>query len=93
VHCHRNSDLIAEPTEAATRVVDALGLELQPCRGAPIPAFAELNRVDRGFFRRGIAGSYSDEMPEDRHELFWSKPENAAAMALIARPVVNEPPD
>jgi hypothetical protein len=64
------------------KVVKALGLDLRPRREALIPGFMELNQVDRGFCRRGINGSYLDEMPEDLHELFWSKPENAAAMTL-----------
>jgi hypothetical protein len=89
----RYADLIAEPTATVMRAVDALGLDLQPRREALIPGFMELHRVDRGFFRRGINGSYLDEMPENLLDLFWSKPENAAAMALIGCPKGNRPPN
>lgn len=83
----RYTDLIASPTAAATKVVQSLGLDLRPRQEAVIPAFPELNRLDHGFFRRGISGSYRDEMPEALHDLFWSKPENIAAMALIGCPI------
>jgi hypothetical protein len=87
------ADLIVEPIVAVTKVVKALGLNLRPRREALIPGFMELHQVDRGFFRRGINGSYLDEMPEDLHDLFWSKPENTAAMKLIGCPIGNRPPN
>jgi hypothetical protein len=87
------ADLIVEPTVTVMKVVKALGLNLQPRREALIPGFMELHQVDRGFFRRGINGSYLDEMPEDLQDLFWSKPENTAAMALIGCPIGNGPPN
>jgi hypothetical protein len=89
----RYTDLIAEPTATVTTAVEALGLDLRPRQEAVIPAFAELNRLDRGFFRRGVSGSYLDEMPEALHDLFWSKPENVAAMALIGGATGSRSPD
>ena len=47
-----------------------------------IPAMDELRRSDNLFFRRGRTGSHRDEMPSELHELFWSRPDNRAAMAL-----------
>ena len=76
-------DLIAKPSIVVMNTVKALGLDLQPHPEAIIPKFTELHQMDRGFFRRGIDGSYLDEMPDELHELFWSVPDNAAAMALI----------
>lgn len=78
-------ELVKEPAAAVTATMKALRFTALPCPEAHIPTFAELQRVDQGFFRRGLAGSHADEMPRDLHDLFWSIPDNAAAMALIGR--------
>jgi len=80
-------DLIAEPAVAVTKTVKALGFDLQSRPEAIIPRFTELNQIDEGFFRRGINGSYLDEMSDELHDRFWSVPDNAAAMALVSGPV------
>jgi hypothetical protein len=61
-------DLIAEPAVAVMKTVKALGLDRQPRPEAIIPRFTELNQMDDGFFRRGINGSYLDEMPDELHD-------------------------
>ncbi|MBM2618840.1 sulfotransferase domain-containing protein [Actinoplanes sp. LDG1-06] len=72
-------DLVRDP-EAA---VESLGLPLQRVPGATVPSFAELHAADPAFFRRGHTGTHRDEMPDDLHELFWSRPENTEAMVLL----------
>ena len=56
---------------------------LTPLPDPSIPSLADLQKSDDGFFRRGRAGSHEDEMPADLHDLFWSRPDNRAAMALL----------
>jgi len=76
-------DLIADPGATVQRAVSSLRPELVPIADARIPSFAELHDIDSGFFRRGVTGSYRDEMSEALHELFWAQPENAAAMRRL----------
>lgn len=85
-------DLIAQPAVAVMKTVKELGLDLQPCPEAVIPRFTELTEMDEGFFRRGINGSYLDEMSDELHDSFWSVPDNAAAMALVSCPVGSRQP-
>jgi Sulfotransferase domain len=76
-------ELIREPRAVAGRVMAAIAPDLRPLAGSRIPSFAELHRIDNGFFRRGRTSSHRDEMPAELHELFWSKPDNVAAMRLL----------
>jgi hypothetical protein len=48
-----------------------------------VPSFSALQTVDPLFFRRGVVGSHSDELPDDLHSLFWSRPENREAMSSL----------
>jgi hypothetical protein len=75
--------LIADPATAVDRVMAVVAPDLRPDEGVAIPSFDELRQVDAGFFRRGTVGSHLDEFPPDLHELFWSRPDNRAAMALL----------
>ena len=87
-----NEDLIADPRESVERAVSSLLPELVPSADAVIPSFSDLHGVDPLFFRRGVAHSHRDEMPDELHELFWAQPENATAMRLLRydeRPVQN----
>jgi len=79
----RYDDLIADPVRRVTEAMTALLPEIQPIEGAEAPDFAALRERDALFFRRGIVGSHRDELPDELHELFWSRPGNAAAMALL----------
>lgn len=47
------------------------------------PSLNQLRRHDDRFFRRGRTGSHHDELPASLHDLFWSRPDNQAAMALL----------
>lgn len=79
----RYEELIADPGPVVERAVSSLVPELMPKRDAPIPSFDELHSIDAAFFRRGKSQSHRDEMSAELEELFWSQPENAAAMARL----------
>ena len=79
----RYEQLVNTPREAVERAVSALVPRIAPLPDPVIPSFAELQRIDPAFFRRGSVGSFREEMPEELHELFWAQPENAAAMRSL----------
>lgn len=79
----RYEDLIAAPRDVVVRVVQSLCPELVPIEGEIVPDFSELHSIDGEFFRRGMAGSYRDEMPPEVQDLFWQVPENTEAMARL----------
>lgn len=79
----RYEDLIASPLTSVRTVLERLDLDVKPVDGATVPTFAELQQTDSGFFRRGRTGSHRDELPNDLHELYWSVPDNRAAMDLL----------
>jgi hypothetical protein len=73
------------------RVMAALAPQLQPCVDGVGPSFAELQRMDGGFFRRGQVSSHRDELPDRLHRLFWSRPDNAAAMRWLGYGTADSP--
>ena len=75
--------LIHEPEEELRRALAELGLTLPKRADAAVPSFAELNTVHGDFFRRGVVGSYQDEMPPEIQASFWAQPHHAEAMALL----------
>jgi hypothetical protein len=79
----RYDDLIADPAGSVTRLMAGLVPERRPASAAAVPSFADLRETDETFFRRGVVGSHRDELPEVLHQLFWSRPDNAAAMELL----------
>jgi len=79
----RYEELVREPTDAVQRIVVALVPQLLPLTDVRIPSFGELRQTDRRFFRRGRTDTYRDELPEELHQLFWSQPDNLAAMQLL----------
>lgn len=79
----RYEDLVRAPRTSVERVVAALAPDARPLPDSRIPSFAELQRTDERFFRRGRTGTHRDELPDELHELFWSIPENRAAMRLL----------
>jgi hypothetical protein len=79
----RYEDLISDPAGSTIRLMHQLVPDMLPRPAVLAPSFAELRQGDGKFFRRGIVGSHRDEMPEALHELFWSRPDNVAAMRLL----------
>ena len=60
-------------------------LKLGPPRQARsvAPSFSDLHTTHGDFFRRGVVGSYRDEMPRDIESSFWEQPHHAEAMSLL----------
>ncbi|HEX6685575.1 MAG TPA: sulfotransferase domain-containing protein [Candidatus Limnocylindrales bacterium] len=85
----RYEDLVETPAETIDRAMALVAPSFDPDVHALIPTLADLREVDGKFFRRGRVGSYRDELPEDLHRLFWSRPDNAAAMELLGYDVSN----
>ncbi|MFE9960327.1 sulfotransferase domain-containing protein [Micromonospora sp. NPDC005299] len=80
----RYEDLVREPRASVQRVMAELLLSgITPRVDVGIPSFEELHAIDPGFFRRGQAGTHLDELSDDLHQLFWSRPDNCAAMTLL----------
>lgn len=75
--------LIQEPETEVERALAELGVRPQARVNGEAPGFSDLHSVHGAFFRRGVAGSYRDEMPRDVQELFWAQPHHAEAMALL----------
>lgn len=76
-------EVVADPTGAGARAMRMVAPQIPLRAGAVLPSFSELQKVDDRFFRRGLTGSHRDELPEDLHALFWSQPDNRAAMDLL----------
>lgn len=79
----RYEDLISDPRAAVTPVIASVAPALVQNPDAVIPSLDELRRHDGRFFRRGRVGSHHDELPAEAHQLFWSRPDNQAAMTLL----------
>jgi hypothetical protein len=79
----RYEDLVRDPWAAVPPIIAALAPTLTLDPDAGIPSLGELRKHDDQFFRRGRSGSHHDELPAELHRLFWSRPDNAAAMRLL----------
>lgn len=79
----RYEDLIRDPRASVEAVMASVAAHLRPLPDARIPSFAELRQADDRFFRRGHTATHRDELPDALHELFWSRPDNRAAMRLL----------
>jgi hypothetical protein len=82
----RYEGLIRDPRAAVTPIIAAVAPHLPQKPDVAIPSLAELRLHDDRFFRRGHVGSHHDELPAQAHQLFWSRPDNQAAMRLIGYP-------
>lgn len=68
----RYEDLVAEPDRLLSQALDAVGVSIG-YSGGVVPSFDELHAQWPEFFRRGMVGSWRDEMPPDLHGLFWRR--------------------
>lgn len=77
-------NLIANPEQVVNQTLLELNLpfELQK-NNKTAPSFQALQKIHGGYFRRGIVGSYKDEMPDELHELFWEQADNIEAMRRL----------
>lgn len=73
----RYEDLVAQPFDTLRRSLEELSIQPDAFQDRP-PDFSELHRRWPGFFRKGVTGSWREEMPDDLQELFWEQ--HAAAM-------------
>jgi hypothetical protein len=79
----RYEDLVHDPRSTVASTLAGLMPQLPPQTGGRIPSFVDLQHTDIRFFRRGRTGSHHDELPDHLDDLFWSRPDNAAAMDLL----------
>jgi hypothetical protein len=82
----RYEDLIRDPHATVTPIIATVAPALGLRPEAAIPSLVELRGHDDLFFRRGRTGGHRDELPTELHELFWSRIDNQAAMALLGYP-------
>ncbi|MGX6607932.1 sulfotransferase domain-containing protein [Micromonosporaceae bacterium Da 78-11] len=83
----RYEDLIRDPQATVTPIIATVAPTLGPRPDAAIPSLDELRGHDDLFFRRGRTGSHRDELPTELHQLYWSRVDNRAAMALLNYPM------
>lgn len=79
---HLTRDPHAAVAPIIATVAPALALRPEPA----VPSFDELRAHDNQFFRRGHTGTHQQELSAEMHQLFWSRPDNRAAMALLGYP-------
>jgi hypothetical protein len=79
----RFEDLTQDPIAAVTDAVNRVAPDLPRRAEVTLPAFDELQQLDRGFFRRGVVGTHWDEMTAELEELFWSYEDNRDAMERL----------
>ncbi|GAA2552528.1 sulfotransferase domain-containing protein [Winogradskya consettensis] len=82
----RYEDLIRDPHATVAPIIATVAPVLGLRAEAAVPSLDELRGHDDLFFRRGRTGSYRDEMRTELHQLFWSRIDNQAAMALLGYP-------
>ena len=77
-------ELITNPERVVEQTLHKLNLDipLQKLHQSA-PTFEDLHTVNGQFFRRGVIGSYKDELPDELHELFWQQLEHQEAMKLL----------
>lgn len=67
-------DLVAGPVKlealSICRAMEALGVSISR-KDIKIPKFASLHKSNPVFFRKGKAGAWREEMPEDLQKIFW----------------------
>lgn len=80
----RYEELIANPEHVVSQTLQKLNLDIPlQKKDQSVPTFEDLQKVNSQFFRRGVSGSYKDEMPDELHDLFWQQPEHKEAMKRL----------
>jgi len=65
---HRLADTTPYYLQAALRKI---GFDFEIKKEHPLPGFDQYHKANSKFFRRGIVGSWKDEMPVELEEEFW----------------------
>jgi hypothetical protein len=68
----RYEDLLRDAAGTVSAACTHLGITL-PEAGGQMPAFAELHEKKPHIYRKGVSGSWRDEMPPDIEALFWEQ--------------------
>jgi Sulfotransferase domain len=77
-------NLIAHPEQVVEQTLCELNLPfLREKKNEAAPSFEDLQTIHNGYFRRGMVGSYKDEMSGELQDLFWEQVDNAEAMQLL----------
>jgi hypothetical protein len=76
----RYEDLLREPLETLRTACAGIGVT-QRGPANDMPSFDSLREKWPAMFRRGVAGAWRDEMPDDIHEAFWQR--HGEGMRLI----------
>jgi hypothetical protein len=67
LHHQQNSTVIRYLQTALRKI----GLDFEVINSEPLPGFEKYHKAKPAFFRRGIIGSWKDEMPLEVEEHFW----------------------
>ncbi|MCK6473419.1 MAG: sulfotransferase domain-containing protein [Planctomycetes bacterium] len=67
----RFEELVKDPVLCLEAAARTIGLPLTPRKGAKVPTFEFLREDSPTFYRRGVIGSWRDEMPPKMRDLFW----------------------
>jgi hypothetical protein len=80
----RYEDLLRAPLEVLRAACTEIGVD---ARGpsSDLPSFQSLSERWPGMFRRGVAGAWRDEMPDDMHEAFWRRHSDGMRLLGYAR--------
>lgn len=82
--CVSYEELIENPASVVEKTLRKLQIDCKLQKNnQSIPKFEDLREVNSQFFRRGVVGSYKDEMPDDLHDIFWEQSEHHEAMSLL----------
>lgn len=76
----RYEDIVKNPYNELLRAFGELNLDV-PIKDVKVPDFKSMNKMRPDHFRRGISGSWKDEMPADIHKAYWDK--HKASMKLV----------
>ncbi len=79
----RYEQLILDPQREVARALTYFNLDISGKTPSSAPSFPELQTINPAFFRRGVVGSYQDEMPQALQKCFWEQAHHAEAMALL----------
>jgi hypothetical protein len=82
----RYEGLVRDPQATVTPIIATVAPTLGSRPEAAIPSLDELRGHDDLYFSRGRTGSHRDELPNELHQLFWSRIDNQTAMALLEYP-------
>lgn len=66
-------NLLEHPKNNISYAINKLSLNIKIDKNAKMPSFEDLKKIKPKFFRKGVSGSWKDEMPKEIEELFWSK--------------------